>query len=432
MKPFLFVLLGCLVLGLTWFDSSQAQKNQPNIVLVIADDFGIDASPCYALGQLKPKMPNLERLCQAGVVFENVWVNPTCTPTRATFLTGKYGFRTQVRAVDEVLSTSEISLQRELSTIGYSSAVIGKWHLAGAKPDPTHPQQMGVGFYSGFMTGGVRDYFSWSGIEQGRAFQSDQYITTALTDKAIAWVGLQKQPFFLWLAYNAPHSPFHLPPTELVKTTLSGRAADVRRDPQPYYFAMLEALDLEFGRLYRNLPANTVVLFVGDNGTPAQVVQEPYSRRTSKGTVAQGGVHVPLVVAGVGVQAKRESALVNGTDVFATIAQIAGASSKSAVDSLSFAPALNGAFVGRSHLYTEAKPNLQDDETARGFPALAIRDVRYKLVRNLEDGTEALFDVFTDPAESQNLLEQMPAQAAQLRTKLEELYISKSSAGVLW
>jgi arylsulfatase A-like enzyme len=412
--------------------TAQTQVNKPNIVLIIADDFGVDASPCYNIGTEKPDMPNLERLCQSGVVFDNAWVNPVCTPTRSTILTGKYGFRTNVRAVDDLLSTSETSLQRVLGAAGYATAVVGKWHVAGATPDPNHPSQMGVGFYSGFMSGSVSDYFKWSGVEQGQTFQSTTYTTTAFTNKALEWASAQTQPFFLWVAYNAPHTPFHVPPANLVQTTLSNRASNIRNNPRPYYFAMLEALDAEIGRLLTNLPQNTVVAFIGDNGSPSQVIQAPFSSATAKGTVTQGGVHVPMVVAGPDVIARREDDLVNGADLFATIAELGGANASTGVDSLSFVPALRGNFTGRQYAYTEVAPNTQSGTTKTSTQAAAIRDLQYKLVRDLKTNTDSLYDIRADPGETQNIATQQPQILSRLQAQLQALLSSSGSKGVLW
>ena len=134
--------------------------SSPNILLIIADDMGLDATPGYSVGTSKPTMPNLQDLMNSGVRFNNVWSNPVCTPTRATILTGKYGFRTNVINVGDVLSTSETSLHKVLNTNAseYSHAVIGKWHLSS---DPTHPTAMGVDYFAGLLGGGVQSYTNW-------------------------------------------------------------------------------------------------------------------------------------------------------------------------------------------------------------------------------------------------------------------------------
>jgi arylsulfatase B len=445
--PYLKILplIGFTVASLTF-----AQPAKPNILLVIADDFGVDASPCYELGDVKAAMPTLEQLCNEGVVFENVWATPLCTPTRAAILTGQYGFRTGVGSTDASLAAEVTSLQDVLDEAGYSSAVIGKWHVAGREPDPTHPAQLGVDFYSGFMSGGVRDYFAWEGVEQGESFRSDTYTTSYFTDKAINWLEVQTTPWFLWLAYNAPHTPFHVPPASLVDSNLTGEQRDIRQNPQAYYVAALEAMDKELGRLLESLPAetreNTVIFFIGDNGSPARVIQAPFRAESAKGTVNEGGVRVPLVVVGAGVSrsAEREDALVNATDLFATIAELVGASAETAVDSLSFAPALaDASFTGREYSYTEifsssqqnqsGQQNRQQEDGLQIEDAWAIRDKQFKLI-HYASGEEALYDVQSDVGEQQNLIasEEFVAVADSLRAKVEELKAQEGSSSILY
>jgi arylsulfatase A-like enzyme len=398
----------------------------PNIVLIIADDLGIDAHPCYPVGKEKPNAPTLTALCQQGVVFENAWVYPVCTPTRAAILTGKYGFRTKVGGVGDLLSTEETSIQRVLSQAPtpYKNAVIGKWHVGGHEPDPNHPRQLGIDFYSGFMDGMVSDYANWQGVEQGKPFQSKTYTTTAFTDKAIAWVKQQQQPWFLWLAYNAPHAPFHSPPVQLrSQTQLPEDPQVIRQNPRPNYFAAIEAMDREIGRFLTTMSPetrqNTVVIFIGDNGSPRPVVQSPFTRASAKGTVKEGGVRVPFVVAGAGVTRSnaREPALVTGTDLFATIAAIANIQSPTGKDSVSFKDALTSdRFQGRSLAYTEFfNPSINQ---------WAIRNSQYKLIHNVTTGEESLYDLKTDLAEQQNLLiasENAKKIASQLRESARQL-----------
>jgi len=127
-------------------------SKKPNIILIIADDMGLDATPGYAIGTEKPKMKTLDSLRSNGVQFTNVWSNPTCSPTRAGIITGKYGFRTGVTAVDKELSTTETSLQKYISektSDAYSSSVIGKWHLS---KDNNHPNNLGIDYYAGSIS----------------------------------------------------------------------------------------------------------------------------------------------------------------------------------------------------------------------------------------------------------------------------------------
>ncbi len=165
-------------------------QSKPNILLIIADDFGLDASPGYNIGSIKPTMPNLENMISNGVKFTNVWSNPTCSPTRSTILTGKYGTRTGVLKVGDELSTSETSIQTYLdNNLGqaYNHAVIGKWHLS---TDTNHPINMGINYYAGLLTGGVSSYWDWNLTENSITTNSTEYSTTKITDLAVNWVGL--------------------------------------------------------------------------------------------------------------------------------------------------------------------------------------------------------------------------------------------------
>jgi arylsulfatase A-like enzyme len=386
--------------------SNSASTTSPNVLLVIADDFGIDASPCYATGKNKPNMPNLESLCKKGVVFDNVWVNPVCTPTRASLLTGHYGFRTKVGSVGDVLVSDQTTVFDALNKQGmYSSAVIGKWHVT-PNNDIKHPGTLGVPYYAGFLQCALKDYNSIPLVKDGFTTNVTGYSTTVFTDLAVGWVKQQTKPWFLWLAYNAPHAPFYLPPKNLISDqNLTGSANDIRSNPQAYYFAAAEALDAEMGRLLKNVDQkNTVIIFVGDNGTPAQVTQYVGDRSRAKGSVYQGGVEVLLVISSPSQIAGKSTGLVNGVDITATIAAITGSKLEN-IDGQNLQPALQGKALARSFAYTEVfksaannNPNSQDTVVE----SKAIRDAQYKLIR-FADAREELYDLKNDPFKARNL-----------------------------
>ncbi|MEM9141785.1 MAG: sulfatase-like hydrolase/transferase [Bacteroidota bacterium] len=378
--------------------------SHPNVLLIIADDMGLDATPGYAVGTQKPSMPNLQAMIANGLTFTNVWAYPVCTPTRASILTGKYGFRTNVLKVDDPLATSEVSLQSYLDQStgsAYSHAVIGKWHLS---RNVNHPMAMGIDQFAGFFGGGVQDYFDWDLVENGNASASTEYTTTEFTDLAIDWVNDQAKPWFLWLAYNAPHTPFHQPPSDLhTQVGLSDNQANIDAEPLPYYLASLEAMDAEIGRFLASLSQaerdNTLIIFFGDNGTPNQVAQE-YPNRRVKGTLYQGGIHVPMIVSGALLERKGETeeALIGSTDLFATIAEIAGADVNEIGDSVSFKGLLDGSeVVEREFVYTEVGDDL-------GGVDQTIRNATHKYIV-FSDDSESLFDLSEDPFEQNDLLQ---------------------------
>ena len=374
----------------------------PNILLIVADDLGLEISPSFSIdrNQVKPAMPNLEKLMQNGLTFSNVWANPLGAPTRATVFTGKYGLQTKVLAANDKIDLSEISIPKILKERGYSTGLVGKWHLSGKTPNPTDPNRMGIDYYAGLLKDEVETYDNWALTEDGSTSISTEYITTKLTDLGIDWIAQQEQPWFLWMAYSAPHKPYHLPPNHLHgQGNLPTDELAIDANPLPYYIAMVEALDTEMGRLINALSAgvleNTLIIFISDNGTPFKVSQLP--GRKGKGTLYQGGINVPMVVAGKGIlrKGRRTAELINSTDVFTTISEVVGNNVRTS-DSRSFKNLLtNNITQPRKHLYAE----LNTSET--GF--WAIRDIRYKLIESL-NGAQELYDLREDPFELKDLL----------------------------
>jgi arylsulfatase A-like enzyme len=233
------------------------------------------------------------------------------------------------------------------------------------------------------------------------------------------FIDLQKGSWFVWLALNAPHSPFHVPPLDLHSYDyLDGQPLPMR--PIGHYQAMIEAMDTELGRLLDGLPKNvlddTWIVFLGDNGTPRAVVQDPVSPAHSKDTLYQGGVHVPLFIAGPGIVqgGRRIDALVHTVDLFSTILDLAGVDkakaipSNSKIDSISLKPYLDNPNQTplRAWVFTElfGSTSMVDEN------GQAIRDDAFKLIR-YDDGHSALYDLRTDPQESADLIAAGPLSA---------------------
>lgn len=391
-----------------------AAHASPNILLIIADDMGIDASRCYSLGNQQAPMPNIEAMCARGMVFENAYAAPLCSPTRATIMTGQYGFRTGVgtairrRGRSKGLSADVTSLFDVLATTGYKANLIGKWHLAGAEAPLDHPAELGVPDYFGLFRGGTRDYWRWRAVENGEEVMMNEYATTVFTDRAIDWIRAQQSPWFLWLAYNAPHTPFHVPPAHLHGfDELSDDPDAIRENPLPYYQAALQALDTEIGRLTAAMPRdvrdNTVVMFIGDNGSPNRVARGLYGEHGAKGSIFEGGTHVPFVVSGPGVVRGRTGSFVNTTDLFATIAGYAGIQAQTP-DSHDIRPILSGGDGSREYVYIEHfsdRPGRR--RRRRNAFGWALREGPFKLVQ-VEGSEPRLYDLSNDPIEAVDLL----------------------------
>jgi len=398
-------------------------QNKPNILLIIADDMGLDATPGYNIGSVKPNMPTLQSMMNSGIKFNNLWSYPVCTPTRGSILTGKYGFRTNVLNVDDPMSTSEVSIQKHLdnNVSGYNHAVIGKWHLS---RNANHPTNMGVNYYSGSLGGGVQSYWNWNLTESGQTSSSAEYTTTKFTNLAIDWIDQQTQPWFLWLAYNAPHTPFHLPPNDLhYQGNLTSDEASINANPLPYYLAMIEAMDTEMGRLINSMSdeekANTLIIFIGDNGTPNRVAQE-YASSQAKGSVYQGGVNVPMIVSGKNVTRinDTENALINTTDLFATVADIADTGTTEINDSKSFKGLFSNTNTEkRDYIYTEIGYD-------SGNSDYTIRNATHKYI-HFEDGTEALYSLNSNPLEDVNLLDASQLPLTNENSAIKDELINK-------
>ncbi|MCB0581366.1 MAG: sulfatase-like hydrolase/transferase [Phaeodactylibacter sp.] len=373
----------------------------PNILLIIADDMGKDATPGFSEGSVKPSTPNLDNIKNQGLTFNNLWVSPTCSPTRASIITGKYGYRTGVKWANDELGQSERILQKyinEETNNAYATAIIGKWHLSG-ESTTINPESFGLDYYAGLIRGGVQDYYQWQLTEDGAGSLQTEYISKVFTDLSIDWVNSQSKPWFLWLAYNAPHTPFHVPPNEMHSQGSLPGYTDAA-DPTPYYMAAIEAMDFQIGRLLAGIPEeeliNTVIIFLGDNGTPNQVAQSPYSRNTVKGTLYQGGINVPMFISGKGVsRTGEENSLICGTDLFCTIAELAGAGISEIHDSKSFKALLSSGSSHRAFQYSEMDDGTND--------AWAISNGEYKLIVNA-NGNEEMYDLVNDPYENNDLL----------------------------
>jgi arylsulfatase A-like enzyme len=378
-----------------------SSKSKPNILLIIADDLGKDAINGYTEGSIKPKTPNIDAIRNKGVVFNNFWVNPTCTPTRSSIITGKYGYRTGVKVVGDVLNSSEKVLQKyinENTNNAYATAVVGKWHLAGTNTN-FNPESFGIDYYAGVIRGAVTDYYQWQLTEDGTTTTETKYTTEKFTDLAINWVNAQTKPWFLWLAYNAPHTPFHIPPSTM-HSQGNLPAYTPGTNGLPYFMAAIEAMDYQIGRLLQNLPAveraNTIIIFMGDNGTPNKVAQSPYSSNKVKSTLYQGGINTPLFISGKGVsRTDVDNQLITGTDLFSTIAAVAGVNVTEYYDSKSFKNALSESRTIRQYQYSEIKDGTND--------FWAISNGIYKLIVSAT-GAKQLYFLTSDPYEGTNLL----------------------------
>lgn len=385
---------------------------------MIADDLGVESAACYAGNA---SMPWLTSLCDQAFVAETVWSSPTCSPTRAALLSGQYSFRTGVgepvsrddlNALDPVTVTLPSRLAQ--GTTPYATANFGKWHLGGPADQPN---RMGWDHYAG-TTGGGSDYFNWRKTVNGETTDSSTYLTTELADDAIDWIADQTDPWLAWVAFTAPHTPFHLPPSDLhTNDSLSGDQADIDANPLPYYNASLEALDTEMQRLVNSLTpeqaANTIIIFIGDNGNPSQVSAAP--RGQAKGSLYPGGIQVPMMVWGPDIAPQRYDGLVATMDLHATILDFSGVPilDTQTIDSVSFADTL----VGEADSTTQRTFLLSESfgvEAPARRQGQTIRTTDWQLIAT--GAGDELFDLTTDP------LAQDPLAPGSRSTEADEAF----------
>ena len=368
-------------------------QDAPNIMIIVADDMGQDVFSRYEIGEDLPNTPFLDSLSHEGLLFSNAYAKPLCAPSRAALLTGMYGNKNGVTELGINLPNNRNTIFENITeeTNGeYATALFGKWHLGGANS----PNNQGVQHFDGVFGGAVQDYFQWNRTINGVTESTDEYMTSYLTDAAINWVDEQDQPWFLWMAYTAPHSPFHVPPDGLY--TRADTTSNLDK-----FLCMIESLDHETARLYHSLSQqekeNTMVIFVGDNGTPNTLLQG-FPAQHGKGSLYEGGINVPMFMSGYGVERidEIENALVGFTDLFATISELMGADLPGGIfNSYSFLDLLSDPnAASQRYNYSE----LGNDAIDR-----AIRNDRYKLITRA-DGVQEFYDLVLDPFEIEDLV----------------------------
>ncbi len=400
-------------------------SNRNSVLLIIADDYGLDASALYntSPGVSLPPTPNIASLAAGGVKFTNAYAYAICSPSRSSMLTGRFGYRTGTgnvvsAAANNALQASEFTLPDAFAANGgldYQLKHIGKWHLGGGQTAPC--QIGGWPLFAGALIGEITDFYNWTKVTGSGATASSTtsttYATTENVNDALAFINTQTaagKPWFTWVAFNAPHTPYHKPPDALhtYDTTVAGWASlSITGNSLVHYNAAVEAMDSEIGRLLAGVDLNTTsVIFIGDNGTPPATLQSPYPASRGKSTLYEGGVRVPMIIRGPNVAAPGRTAtqLVHAVDLYSTILELAGINvaatvpGGTALDSQSLLPILQNQTVTRPQSYSE----LFDTSDAT-FGGRALRDSQYKVIRP-KTGSDEFYDLTADPYEATNLL----------------------------
>jgi arylsulfatase A-like enzyme len=405
----------------------------PNLLVILADDVGVDQVGITAGDDFAGRTPNIDRLGREGLVFERFWSMPACSPTRAALLTGLYPFRNGVGFVVDGtpavgvsaaqgaaarpmgLPDDAFTLPRALAGAGYSSALLGKWHLGLEEEGYDHAERVGFDHFRGAFGNLPFGYFDWLKVVDGEQARRKAYATTDTTDDAIAMARELPEPWLIVVSYNAAHSPAHVPPQELH----SFGTFDPGQRPRVAYRAMIEAMDTEIGRLVAAVaPRDPVVFFLGDNGPPQWIWPAGTKYRRGKGSLYEGGIHVPLVVhhRSIAAPGRRVAALAEVTDLFATLVELARAElpeERAPRDSASLAPHLRRADAPSAREWVFAESFWPNGWGARQREVRAVRDERFKLLR-VGPAKSELYDLASDPQERRPLRARSPEATAAL------------------
>ncbi len=415
-------------LGATCANVAAAQTGprpprQPNVVLIMTDDQGYGDLSLHGNAHLKT--PQLDRLAAQSVEFTRFTVSSVCAPTRASLLTGRYALRCGVHGVTggrETMRHNEVTIARVFQSAGYRTGLIGKWHLG--ENYPYVPHASGFDEFVGFRLGHWNRYFDSPVERNGKPERLKGYVTDALTDEAIDFVERHRaRPFFLYLALNAPHSPYQAPDRYFDRHKNLG-------DPElAAIHAMVENIDDNVGRLLTRLDdlqlrGDTIVIFLCDNGPQTQ--RYVSGLRGRKGMVYEGGTRAPFFLrwpghAEAGRKVDRVAAHI---DVFPTLLDLCGVKARATaanappIDGVSLAPLLRdgGERAWPSRLIFSHSDHQPDP--LQPFPG-SVRDQRWKMV----NGTD-LYDLAADPAEASNVAAANPAELQRLNHAYREWFTS--------
>jgi arylsulfatase B len=449
------ILRAAVALLVTCVANPGLAGERPNVVIFLADDLGWADEGFHGGDQIDT--PSLDRLAQQGVELTRFYTTPICSPTRAALMTGRDPFRLGVVCGVIMpwhtigIHPDEHFMPQSFRAAGYQTAIVGKWHLGHAQ-ETYHPNQRGfdhfyghlhteVGYFPPFANQGGKDF-----QKNGESIDAQGYETYLLADEAVRWISARnkEQPFFLYLPFIAPHTPFDAPedleakyadlkdqrkPARSKMTDRTRRIARLMLMPsaRPMYAAVVDAMDQAVGRVLQALDDegiadNTIVLLFSDNGGASYAMggADNAPLRGGKGETFEGGIRVVSVMrwpAAIRAGSKMES-IMSVMDVFPTLAAAAGIEpqNKRKLDGRNMWPAIsNGRPVPRDdYLF------FGSETPVRGSYSLTAFNDDWKLVQEVRQGllsaevTNYLFRISEDPNEYHNLALSNPSVVVEM------------------
>lgn len=417
----LLIITGFIIAMLFTEEALAAKPVKPNILFIVGDDMGYADVGFHNCKDIPT--PGLDKLASSGVLFTSGYVSgPYCSPTRAGLLTGRYqqrfGHEFNPSGGIQGLPLTETTIADRLKAAGYVTGLVGKWHL-GAQ-ESMHPQKRGFDEFFGFL-GGAHSYFNPEGIFRGTEQVNElDYTTDAFGREAVSFIERHKgQPWFLYLAFNAVHTPMDATDNRLAKFS------NIQDQKRSTYNAMMLAMDENIEKVLRkladlDLEKNTLVVFISDNGGPVMkgVTVNGSSNlplRGSKRTTLEGGIRVPFIMSWPGkIKPGKYHNPAIQLDFTATALAVAGVKAK--LDGVNLIPYLSGKNTGTPH----------DALYWRFGQQMAIRMGDYKLVRydsNADTNTgerqpvtaAKLYNLKEDIGETKDLTALMPEKQKELQ-----------------
>ncbi|MCA9023084.1 MAG: sulfatase-like hydrolase/transferase, partial [Planctomycetaceae bacterium] len=392
-----FVLLALFSHSFVWANSTQTAR--PNILVILVDDLGYGDLSSYGATDLKS--PHIDGLLNRGMKFSNFYANcPVCSPTRAALLTGHYqdmvGVPGVIRTHPEnswgYLKPSAVTLADVFQKAGYQTAIIGKWHLG--LESPNTPNERGFDLFRGFLGDMMDDYYqhrrhnvNYMRYNQ-KTVDPQGHATDLFTDWTCEYLKAQaksESPFFLYLAYNAPHTPIQPPQDWLDKVKQREAGID---DNRAKLVALIEHLDAGIGKVVQTLDEtglsdNTLIVFSSDNGGQLSAGANNGALRDGKQSMYEGGLKVPTGVVWKNHIAPQSETkfMAMSMDIFPTVCEASGITVPADLDAVSFLPTLQGKQQQtlRAHWFFRRR---EGGNRYGGKTIEAVRSGQWKLLQN--------------------------------------------------